>query len=249
MKKILVLSALFVLTLVLSSCNVIEYVIEDDQDVFQDTIMEARDFIRTTNVSIQTTVYSGGLFNTVSYESQGSGVLYAKSDGFYYVLTNDHVISYEDEGDPDYDIYLTGEDTSKEGELIYSDDTYDLAVLRFSYGDDLPLIDIYSRLDSPPTFDEFLLAVGSPSRVDAIVTFGEFVQMMEITEVNFDVIFHTALIYKGNSGGALADLDGNLLGINTWGSNDDNSGSLSIPLEQIHYFLTENDLLFASDQS
>ncbi len=244
MKKILLLSTMFFFIVMLSSCEIIDYVSDDDQDVFQDTIMEARDFIRTTNVSVQTTAYTGGLFNSVAYESQGSGVLYGESDGYYYVLTNDHVIRVEDEETATYEIYLTGEETSKEGELVFSDSTYDLAVLRFSHEVELPLIDIYARLDSPPTFDEFLLAVGSPSRVDAIVTFGEFIQMIEVAEVDFEVIYHTALIYKGNSGGALVDLDGNLLGINTWGSSEDNAGSLSIPLEEIHNFLNENDLLF-----
>lgn len=248
MKKILGLTLLLIFTFVLSACEIVEYVTDDEQDIFQDTIMEARDYIRTTNVSIQTTVYSGGVFNRVVYESQGSGVLYAEDDGFYYVLTNDHVINDDDQGTADYEIYLTGEDESKNGELVFTDEAYDLAVLRFAHDDALPIIDIYARLDTPPTFDEFLLAVGSPSRVDAIVTFGEFVQMMEITEVDFDVIYHTALIYKGNSGGALVDLDGNLLGINTWGSSEDNAGSLSIPLEEIHNFLTENDLLFTEEE-
>ncbi|MFW5838565.1 MAG: S1C family serine protease [Bacillota bacterium] len=248
MKKILLLSAVFMMITMLTACTLIDYVTDDEQDIFQDTIMDTRDYIRTTNVSVQTTVFSDGVFNRVVYESQGSGVLYDQDEGFYYVLTNNHVISDDDQGTPQYEIYLTGEDESKEAELVFSDEAYDLAVLRFTYDDALPLINIYTRLEDPPTFNEFLLAVGSPSRVDAIVTYGEFVQMMEITEVDFDVIYHTALIYKGNSGGALVDLDGNLLGINTWGSSDDNAGSLSIPLTQIHEFLTDNDLLFTSEE-
>ena len=87
---------------------------------------------------------------------------------------------------------------------------------------------------------EMVLAVGNPSAVNSIVTFGQYLGMVETDDVDFDVIYHSALIYPGNSGGALTDVEGRLIGINTWGVEGEAERSLAVPLEEILAFLSEN---------
>jgi S1-C subfamily serine protease len=54
------------------------------------------------------------------------------------------------------------------------------------------------------------------------------------------VIYHSALIYSGNSGGALVDQNGLLVGMNTWSAFDSDVENYAIPLTIIHAFLEAN---------
>ncbi|MCK7488389.1 MAG: serine protease [Bacillus subtilis] len=67
--------------------------------------------------------------------------------------------------------------------------------------------------------------------------------MTLIENVDFKVIYHTATIHEGSSGGALLDVDGNLLGINTWGSQNSDEDSFAVPVHIIYMFLVNHDLL------
>ena len=93
------------------------------------------------------------------------------------------------------------------------------------------------RLEDNVVENEFVLAVGNPSGVKNIVTYGEITGYATIGNVDYEVIFHDALINPGNSGGALCDLDGNLLGINTWGTEDKDDENFAIPLSVINDFI------------
>ncbi|HRY78506.1 MAG TPA: trypsin-like serine protease, partial [Candidatus Izemoplasmatales bacterium] len=54
------------------------------------------------------------------------------------------------------------------------------------------------------------------------------------------VIQHSATIDNGSSGGALVDVDGILVGINTWGSETDPLKSFAIPIYLVYVFLYNN---------
>lgn len=237
-----------VTSLALSGCDYFVTSSTQEPSELQANIIESRDVIRESSVRIQVTAYRDGLVQGVAFESQGSGVIYAADEEYYYILTNFHVVHAEDRENVDYEVYLFGDIDPTLAELITKDAKYDLAVLRIDRANlTLTLIDMFTRLDDPLTRNEFVLAVGSPSAINTVVTYGEYLSMVNIDEVDFSVIYHSALIYKGNSGGALTDQYGSLVGINTWGSGDDNVGSLAVPLLEIHEFLEAHGLGIIED--
>ena len=244
MKKLIMFVMLLFAVLTLSGCEYLFPHVTPNE--LQTKLMSSREVIRASNVGILVESTSNGLMNRhCNFTSKGSGVVYKEDAEYFYVLTNYHVI--EDQGCPNvtYAIYLlnfTDEEDAIEAEIVAFDEDYDLAVLRFLKDDfDIRLIDIQARFNTTLRRGEMVLSVGNPSGVDAIVTYGEYLRMTNIDMVDFPVIYHSAMIYSGNSGGALTDIDGNLIGINTWG-NPDNTEGLAIPLTKIHEFLDETEL-------
>jgi len=211
----------------------------------EERLMETRNIIRESNIFITTTKYDKGFANTLikTATSLGSGVVYKEDLSYYYAITNNHVIDGGDSYQVDY-LVSTFEGHEMVGTVIIADSTYDLAVIRFEKnGYIIPLIDMSERENSNLTDSEFLLAVGNPSGVLNVVTFGLYKGMSNIANVSFSVINHSVLIYPGNSGGALTDLYGNLVGINTWGDENNNENNYAIPLINVREFLTNNQLL------
>ena len=139
--------------------------------------------------------------------SLGSGVIVA-SDG--YVLTNNHVIEGAD------DIQLVLADGRRlDAKLRGSDPETDLAVLKAEVTD-LPAI-TFGSLERVQVGDA-VLAIGNPFGFGNTVTFG-IVSALGRTSLGInryeDFIQTDAAINLGNSGGALVDARGNLIGINS----------------------------------
>jgi serine protease DegQ len=139
--------------------------------------------------------------------SLGSGVI-ASSDG--YVLTNNHVVQAADE------IAVALSDGRQvDAKLVGADPESDLAVLKID-ARDLPVI-TFGRSDSLKVGD-VVLAIGNPFDVGQTVTMG-IVSALGRTNLGintFENFIQTdAAINQGNSGGALVDSNGNLVGINT----------------------------------
>ncbi len=137
----------------------------------------------------------------------GSGVV-ATRDGF--VLTNNHVVQAADE------IAVALSDGRQfEAKLVGADPESDLAVLKIE-ARDLPAI-TFGRSDSLQVGD-VVLAIGNPFDVGQTVTMG-IVSALGRTNLGintFENFIQTdAAINQGNSGGALVDSNGNLVGINT----------------------------------
>ncbi len=145
--------------------------------------------------------------NTDRVASLGSGVV-ATADG--YVLTNNHVVQAADE------IAVALADGRQfEAKLVGADPESDLAVLKID-ARDLPAI-TFGRSDSLQVGD-VVLAIGNPFDVGQTVTMG-IVSALGRTNLGintFENFIQTdAAINQGNSGGALVDSNGNLVGINT----------------------------------
>jgi serine protease DegQ len=139
--------------------------------------------------------------------SLGSGVI-ANADG--YVLTNNHVVQAADE------IAVALSDGRQvEAKLVGADPESDLAVLKIE-AKDLPVI-TFGRSDSLKVGD-VVLAIGNPFDVGQTVTMG-IVSALGRTNLGintFENFIQTdAAINQGNSGGALVDSNGHLVGINT----------------------------------
>lgn len=139
--------------------------------------------------------------------SLGSGVI-ATRDG--YVLTNNHVVQSADE------IAVALSDGRKlMAKLVGSDPETDLAVLRVEAAN-LPTI-TFGRSENLQVGD-VVLAIGNPFNVGQTVTMG-IVSALGRNNLGINryenFIQTDAAINQGNSGGALVDTHGNLVGINT----------------------------------
>ncbi|GIL04114.1 Do family serine endopeptidase [Betaproteobacteria bacterium PRO7] len=139
--------------------------------------------------------------------SLGSGVI-ATADG--YVLTNNHVVQAADEI-----LVALGDGRRVEAKLVGADPETDLAVLRIE-APDLPVI-TFGRSEDLRVGD-VVLAIGNPFNVGQTVTMG-IVSALGRTGLDLSryesYIQTDAAINQGNSGGALVDTQGNLVGINT----------------------------------
>jgi Do/DeqQ family serine protease len=140
----------------------------------------------------------------------GSGVIIS-DDG--YIVTNNHVIEGSDE------IEVTMNDRRNfTATLIGSDPTTDLALLKINEKD-LPTID-YGNSDNL-RLGEWVLAVGNPYNLTSTVTAGIVsakARDINILRNTFSIesfIQTDAAVNPGNSGGALVNTSGKLIGINT----------------------------------
>jgi S1-C subfamily serine protease len=138
----------------------------------------------------------------------GSGVVIDARQGL--VLTNHHVIDRAE----DITVRLAdGRDLP--GKLVGSDPDTDIAVIRVA-AENLTAIPV-GNSDQVEVGD-FVLAIGNPFMIGQTVTSG-IVSGLNRTNVGIeqveDFIQTDAAIYPGNSGGALANLRGELIGINT----------------------------------
>lgn len=219
-----------------------------ETEISADSLMAAREEIRSFNIAIDTQYQQNfGWVSRTLGNGLGSGVVFEEDENYYYALTNDHVITDILDGKRytvSYtftDIYgnvYTGSRT--DGTLVLNDEDDDIAIVRLKKSYRQPQLgkaNYTARLQTNLTPDEFVLAVGNPSGVNNIVTYGKTVKWEKIGNVDYSVINHTALINPGNSGGALCDIDGNLLGLNTWGSEDKDDDNFAIPLSKINEYI------------
>ncbi len=226
---------------------VIDQVFPGEQAKFQTQIMESRNHLIQTNVGLYVTDEQQGLLPGRSESRLGSGVVFYEDEDYFYVLSSFHVIEPTFRAETSYELrpYNVSEDETIDADLIDFEATADLALLRFDKTlADMELINITARKDAPLRQGEFILAAGNPSGIDSVITFGEYNRMARIDRVNFLVISHSAQIYPGNSGGLLADYEGNLIGINNW-SSESNDNNYAVGLEEIYDFLDTTDTTFS----
>lgn len=142
--------------------------------------------------------------------SFGSGVIIS-ADG--YIVTNNHVIENGDE------IEVTLNDKrSFSATVIGTDHSTDLAVIKID-ATSLPYIN-FSNSDEVKV-GEWVLAVGNPFNLSSTVTAGivsakgRNLNILKDQAAIESFIQTDAAVNPGNSGGALVDLSGSLIGINT----------------------------------
>jgi serine protease Do len=145
-------------------------------------------------------------------EGIGSGVIY-RSDG--YIITNNHVV----EGSRNVEVAFA-DGSTEQGQVVGTDPTTDIAVVKVDRAN-LPAASFAS---GDPIVGQTAVAVGSPSGFESTVTSGIVsgtgrevpAQLTGGRQENslVDLIQTDAAISPGNSGGALADRDGQVIGIN-----------------------------------
>ena len=139
----------------------------------------------------------------------GSGVI-VSSDG--YIITNNHVIENATQIE-----VTTNDNKSFDAELIGTDQNSDIAVLKINGENRFPYIRF---ADSDQTkIGEWVLAVGNPFNLTSTVTAGiisaKSRDLNDYDSKNQSFIQTDAAVNSGNSGGALVNINGDLIGINT----------------------------------
>ena len=194
-------------------------------NTFQNLNFQTPDFVEVAKKTINNVVHvknSSNISNDFSLEDlifgrrqqrpligTGSGVIIS-SDG--YIITNSHVVKNADKIE-----VTTNSNQTFEASLIGSDEQNDIALLKINSEEDLS----YATFgDSDSTeIGEWVLAVGNPFNLNSTVTAG----IISAKSRNLDPSGRTtqsyiqtdAAVNPGNSGGALVNIKGELIGINT----------------------------------
>ncbi len=148
---------------------------------------------------------SGG--NVTPQVGTGSGVIISQ-DG--YIVTNNHVITKASQ----LQVTLNNNQTY-EAKLIGADPNSDIALIKIETKEKLPYL---AFGDSDNTkIGEWVLAVGNPFNLTSTVTAGIVSAKARSldTRTNQSFIQTDAAVNPGNSGGALVNTNGDLIGINT----------------------------------
>ena len=196
-----------------------------------------------------------GLTVTEIYERDGPGVVYvqakvpsqvespfglpdeggaATGSGFVldrngYILTNAHVV----EGAREAGVRFTEESALVEAEIVGTDLSTDLAVLKIDPDDAPELTPLKLGDSSKMRVGDPVIAIGNPFGYDRTVTSGivSALQRQITAPNNFqidNVIQTDASINPGNSGGPLIDARGEVVGINSQIATGGSNGSVGI---------------------
>ncbi len=143
-------------------------------------------------------------------QSSGSGVIMS-SDG--YIVTNNHVVRDADK------VEVTLHDNhTVEAEIVGTDPSTDIALIKIDM-EDLPFIKFTNSDDLE--IGEWVLAVGNPFNLSSTATAGIVsAKARDINVITSEFAIESfiqtdAAVNPGNSGGALLNMQGDLVGINT----------------------------------
>ncbi len=168
----------------------------------------------------------------ITRTASGSGVIIS-DDG--YIVTNNHVISGADK----IIVYVRGEDgeeTEYEATLVGSSESHDVAVLQIEADNLTPVT--FGNSDTLEV-GELAVVIGNPmGTVHGSVTAGiisALQQEMTIDDTRINAIQTDASVNPGNSGGALFDSYGNLMGIVY-------AKASNVQIEGIGYAIPVNDI-------
>ena len=197
---------------------------------YSDTAVYAANKILPSIVGIEVTynvtsssfygMFSGGGPTTSTAKASGSGIIIS-TDG--YILTNNHVVSTSSE-QTYYDISeatsikikLQNNDTQYDAKIVGKDSKTDLAVLKIE-AENLTAAEFANS--DPIKVGEFAMAVGNPLNLGTTITCGVVSAVSrEVADSDgnkYKCIQTDAAINSGNSGGALVNSEGKVIGINT----------------------------------
>lgn len=164
-----------------------------------------------------------GMSGSSTATASGSGIIISE-DG--YILTNNHVVSsnssssnnsyYQVSEASKVTVTLFNDDTEYEAKIVGKDEQTDLAVIKIEKSG-LTKAD-FADSDSIKV-GEFAMAVGNPIGMQSTVTCGIVSAVnREVTDSDgkkYTLIQTDAAINSGNSGGALVNSEGKVIGINT----------------------------------
>ncbi|MBI5115931.1 Do family serine endopeptidase [Candidatus Poribacteria bacterium] len=165
-------------------------------------------------------------------QAAGSGVIVDKAG---YILTNNHMVEGSDE--ITVKISDSGSDKGKEyeGRVVGRDPATDLAVIKIDAG--APLAEAKLGDSSKLRVGQWAIAIGDPFGLEKTVTVGVISGLGRsrfggpLSSVTYqDFIQTDASINPGNSGGPLLDIDGEVIGINTFIESSGTGTGFAIPI-------------------
>ncbi len=154
----------------------------------------------------------GGGARTQEAQSLGSGFI-VSADG--YVVTNNHVVSPPDTRAQLEEVTVTLADgTEYPAELVGTDPQSDLAVLKINRSEAFPFVHFGGSTEA--RVGDWVIAIGNPFGLGGTVTSGIVSSVLRTAGGGaYDRYIQTdAAINRGNSGGPLFDMQGNVIGIN-----------------------------------
>jgi len=178
-------------------------------------------------IEIQYTVTSSffmfGGQSTSTATASGSGIIISE-DG--YILTNNHVVDTSSTSSSAYSYYDLSKATSVKVKLHGAEETYDAKIVGQDSKTDLAVLKIEKTGLTAAEFansdevkiGEFAMAVGNPLGLGSSITCGVISAVNR--EVSSDGTTYTCIqtdtaINSGNSGGALVNGEGKVIGVNT----------------------------------
>jgi len=155
----------------------------------------------------------------------GSGIIVQQAGSTVFVLTNKHVV----ESATEISVKLHDQRTFK-AKVVGMDPRKDLAVVSFESRAALPVAELGRSSELEP--GDLVLAVGNPFGFESSITMGIVSAVgrsgPDGRSQYTDYIQTDAAINQGNSGGALVDIRGRLVGVNTWIASSTGGGSVGI---------------------
>jgi len=166
--------------------------------------------VKNTTVNSRQMTFEDLFFGRQTPRAQigtGSGVIISP-DG--YIITNNHVI----DGSRALSVTLNNNKTY-DAKIIGTDDKTDIALIKIESDEDLPFT-AFGDSDQAK-IGEWVLAVGNPFNLTSTVTAGIIsAKSRDLSGFNNQSFIQTdAAVNPGNSGGALVNTEGDLIGINT----------------------------------
>lgn len=186
---------------------------------YSNTSIAVAEKVLPSVVGITVTYQVSSIFGSSEGKATGSGIIISE-DG--YILTNNHVISSENTSS----YYAISEATNIKINLYNDENVYDATVVGTDPYTDLAVLKIEKEGLIPATIGnsdtskvgEFVMAVGNPLGMDYSVTTGIISAInreVQSDGTTYLAIQTDAAINSGNSGGALVNANGEVIGINT----------------------------------
>ncbi|ASA24959.1 S1C family serine protease [Paenibacillus donghaensis] len=200
-------------------------------------IIQAAATVRPAVVSIINHKEDNKELEILDESALGSGVIYKKDNKKAYIITNNHVI----DGSGDLEV-VTVDGVTRKAELVGTDKVSDIAVLSI----DVKGINMVAQIgdSSKLRLGETVIAIGNPLGLGDTLTSGivSYTERTIPVSLNQDgvydweqeVIQTDAAINEGNSGGALVDLNGKVIGINTMKISDTGVEGLGFAIPANH---------------
>lgn len=214
-----------------STSDVSGYVSQTSLSNYSDTAVYAANKILPSVVGIEVQYNVNSMLSMFGNRGQsqtatatGSGIIISE-DG--YILTNNHIVSTSSSNSSSNNYYSVSEAEKVTVTLFNDDKTYDAKIVGTDEQTDLAVIKI-EKTDLPKAefadsdnikVGEFAMAVGNPLGMQSSITCGVVSAVnRKITDSDgkeFTLIQTDAAINAGNSGGALVNSQGQVIGINT----------------------------------
>ena len=209
-----------------SSAQASGYVDQVSLSNYSDTAVYAANKILPSIVGIQIEYNVTSMFSlfggnqTSTATATGSGIIIS-DDG--YILTNNHVVSsseaeayYQVSEATKITVTLFDDDTQYDAKIVGTDEETDLAVIKI---DKTGLTKAEFADSDSIKVGEFAMAVGSPLGLQSSITCGVVSAVnREVTDTDgktYTLIQTDAAINAGNSGGALVNSEGKVIGVDT----------------------------------